>query len=104
MVLVVQVYAPGFNAKNLKTITVDVPDVFELVSTTEEGVDTGIYVDVQNIVDSLPDGDAYSPYYDDTYVSNGQVASNDNTLVLNRTDGQSVNVDLSSISGWYEGD
>jgi hypothetical protein len=54
LVIVAKVYAPGFNKYNLKTVTIDVPDVFELVSTTEEGSDTGFYINVSNIIEDLP--------------------------------------------------
>jgi len=76
------------------------PNVFELVSTTEEGWDTGIKINVSNLIDKLPEGDAYDAI-DDVYVDNG--AFEDNFIRLNRTDGDTVDVDLSSISDWYEG-
>jgi hypothetical protein len=102
-VIVAQIFAPGFNERNLKTITVDMPDVFELVNTTEQGVDTGISINVQNVVDELPEGEDTTPItYDDIYVKDGHIL--DNTMVLDRTDGTSVGIDLSNISGWYEGD
>ena len=53
LVLVVKAYAPGYNSKNLKTITVDIPEVFELVGSTEEGIDTGISINTYSIIDNL---------------------------------------------------
>ena len=44
LVLAAKVYAPGYNDENLKTIQIDVPEVFELVSTTEAGIDTGVII------------------------------------------------------------
>lgn len=106
LVVVAKVYAPGFH-KNLKTITVDMPNVFELVKTSDEGIDTGIMMTVQNTHDVLPGGeDTPEVVYDDIYVNDGSVADVDgsSTMVLGRTDGQPVNIDLSSIADWYEGD
>lgn len=103
LIIVAQLYAPGFNSKNLKTITVDIPGVFELVSTSEEGVDTGIWMNVQQVIDKLPQGDD-STYvqYDDVYVNSGSY--NDNYITLNRTNGTNVKIDVSGIIDWYEAD
>jgi hypothetical protein len=62
---------------NLKTVTVDMPDVFELVSTLEEGVDTGIGINVNPVIDKLPSGDVQDVVtYDDIYVNTGQYGNN----------------------------
>lgn len=103
LVVVAEVYAPGFNPMNLKTITVDMPDVFELVSTTQEGIDTGISINVDTVTDILPGGDSQPEVsYDDIYVNQG--AYGDNSIALNRTDGSTVNVDISEITAWYDRD
>ena len=103
LVVVAEVYAPGFNPMNLKTITVDMPDVFELVSTTQEGIDTGISINVDTVTDILPGGDSQQEVsYDDIYVNQG--AYGDNSIALNRTDGSTVNVDISEITAWYDRD
>lgn len=103
LVVVAELFAPGFNTHNLKTITVDVPNVFELVKSTEEGIDTGILVNVAGVTDVLPSGDENNGVtYNDIYVNEGNY-SEDN-IVLDRTDGSTVNVDLSRITRWYEGD
>lgn len=105
LVIVAQVYAPGFNANNLKTITVDAPDVFELVSTTEQGIDTGISIKVQEAVDILP----RDPNYDDDIVEFGDIYVNEgavegNNISLSRTDGGRVDIDLSELTEWYNDD
>ena len=103
LVLVVKIYAPGFNNQNLRTVTLDVPDVFELVKTTEEGADTGFTINVSNIVDKYPTGDElFIPSVDDIYVNEGNLGENE--LLLNRTDDSTVAVDLSSITSWYDQD
>lgn len=105
LILVAKVYAPGFNYQNLKTITVDASNVFELVKTTEEGVDTGIDINVSRIEDVLTNigtRQLSEDMYDDIYVQSGEY--NDDNIVLNRTDGTPVNVDTSEFTAWYEGD
>ena len=101
LIIVAELYAPGFNNHNLKTITVDMPNVFELVKTTEEGVDTGIMINVNNVVDILPDGDqTQDVVYDDIYVNDGEFGND--SIALGRTDGSTVTVDTSSVTGWWE--
>lgn len=103
LVVVVKLYAPGFNEQNLKTVTLDIPDVFELVSTTAEGSDSGFIINVTNIIDQLPAGDdTYNPFTEDMYVRRGEIT--DNSLVLNRTDDSNVDIDISSVTGWYDVD
>ena len=102
LVIVAEVFAPGFNRSNLKTITVDMPDVFELVKTTEEGINTGIGINVDTVNDVLPSGDAEPDItYNDIYVDEGSYG--DNIIRLDRTDGTQVGVDVSEFTAWYEG-
>lgn len=101
LVIVAELYAPGYNSRNLKTITVDMPNVFELVKTSQEGIDTGILINTANIVDILPSGEEDSGItYMDVYVNEGEY--NNNNIALRRTDGTTVNVDTSSVTGWWE--
>lgn len=104
LIIVAKLYAPGFNNNNLKTVTVDVPNVFELVGTSEEGYDTGISISINNVTGNLPSGtettDEQNTQFDDVFVNQGNVY--DNSLILSRTDLQDVDIDLSSITGWYD--
>lgn len=103
LIIVAELYAPGFNNRNLKTITVDMPNVFELVKSSEEGIDTGVTMNVRDVIDILPGGDETSDVeYNDIYVNEGE-AYGDN-IALGRTDGSIVNVDTSRITGWWEED
>lgn len=103
LVLVIKAFAPGYNNQNLRTITIDVPDVFELVKTTDEGEDTGFKIHVTDVIDKLPDGtEFYNIDVPDVYVRQGGI--NEDTLALNRTDNSTVNIDLSSITSWYNED
>lgn len=104
LIIVAQIYAPGFNVHNLKTVTLDVPDVFELVSTTQEGIDTGVSIKVDNLYDILPSGDDVTTTVipDDVYVNSGEYS--DDNIQLSRTDGSVVDVDVSRVTSWYDGD
>lgn len=79
------------------------PNVFELVKTTEEGIDTGIDINVSHVQDVLTNiGDLSGDNYDDVYVNGGEYG--DNNITLMRTDGVPVDVDTSEFTAWYEGD
>lgn len=103
IVVIAKVFAPGYNPENLKTITIDVPDVFELVDTTQEGVDTGIRMNVQMAVDALPSGeDSNVSYeYDDLHMDNAVLGDN-NIITFELNDRQTrIPLDISEQSGWY---
>lgn len=105
LVIVANVYAPGYNVENIKTIQVDMPDVFQLVSTSEEGIDTGItmFTNVESPAEGTAGADDQTDIiFDDVYV-NGGILSGTN-MILNRTDNIPVSIDLDNIAGWYEGD
>lgn len=100
LILVAKVYAPGFNTTNLKTVTVDMPDVFELVKTTAEGIDTGIVINTNLVQDVLTNIGGYDiDKYNDIYITAGRTLGDN--IVLSRTDGNPVNVDVSELTGWY---
>ena len=105
LVVVANVYAPGYNVENLKTLQVDMPDVFQLVSTTEEGIDTGVTMitDVESPTEGTANAeDHQDTTFDDVYVNGGMLVGGN--IILNRTDNIPVSIALDSVSGWYEGD
>ena len=102
LIIVAKLYAPGYNKHNLKTVTIDVPDVFELVKTSEEGVDTNYRIIVNRYEDNLPNPD--EDVVRDIYVNSGSIDIQENGLNLGLTNGQTVNVDLNSALGWYDSD
>jgi hypothetical protein len=53
LIIVAKVYAPGYNKENLKTITADIPNVFELVDNLQAGIDTGITIKVTTMADAV---------------------------------------------------
>lgn len=104
LVVVAKVYAPGYNDEDLKTVQVDVPEVFELVETTEEGIDTGVVIstDVDNAADGTAGADNQDVIFTDVYVNGGVLS--DGNIILSRTDNNPVSIDLDGVVGWYEGD
>ena len=98
LVIVAQIYAPGYNRQNLKTITVDIPDVIKLVKTSEEAIDSDVRVYVGKIVDIL--GTSTETLYVDNYVKAGTFNGDDHSIKLNRTDGHTVSIDTSELTEW----
>lgn len=79
------------------------PDVFQLVSTTEEGIDTGVimFTDVESPVDGTANAEGNQDIiFNDVYVNGGLLV--DNTMVLNRTDDIPVSINLEDVVGWYD--
>lgn len=102
LVIVAKVYAPGFNSSNVKTYTIDVPNVFELVSTSADGIDSDMFINVSTLMDKLPEGDDVNPEDLDVYIRDGGFENN--TLTLDRTNGTSLDINLNEATGWYEGE
>lgn len=104
LIVVAKVYAPGFNEANLKTITVDMDNVFELVGSTEEGIDTGISMDVnivQDILQGKNESDNPGITHEDKYLNNAEFNEDYNTIELDMSDGEHMTVDLDNRLGWY---
>ena len=89
-----QIYDSGYT-NNSRTVTVNTKNVFELVndSSLEEITDNSVLLEINNT-----DSDVRSQ---DVYVIGGTY-NNDN-IVLSRNDSASINVDVSAITGWYDG-
>lgn len=101
LVIVAKLYAPGYNSSNLKTITVDVPDVFELVSDSTEAFNSDVLVNVSHVIDVFPS--VTEPYEDmdqDVYAFQGEIDGD--KLTIQRNDGGEFDVDMSSITNWHE--
>lgn len=118
LVIVAEIYYPGYNVENIKTIQADVPDVFELVSTSEEGIDTGVILSVNvespvgddinqgtdpgSEIEPTPEPSYPDIIFDDIYVTEG--ATSGTNIILNRTDNTPVSINLNDIAGWYDED
>lgn len=104
LLITAKLYCPGFNETNTKTVTLDIPNIFELVPTTEQGVDGDVTINVRNIRDILSQ-DTFETTVDDIYTEEGSISDEDlSTLTLNRTDGVGVDIDLDPITTIYEAD
>lgn len=98
IVLVLGIYSPGYNMNNIRTISVDYDNAFELVSSTEEADAEGsAIINIDGI-----NNPSFWENPDDIYTQSGVYQSGQ--LNLRLTNGDNVNVDMSSIDKWYEGD
>lgn len=102
LIIVAEVYCPGFNMANLKTVTVDIPEVIELVKTSAEGVDGDVTANVEDVIDIIGGYNTNSDVQPDVYVNSGSYS--DNEIVLGRTDNTTVSIDTSEFTAWHEGD
>ena len=105
LVIIAKLYAPGFNSKNLKTVTIDIPNVFELVGTTDESSDTDVHATVRNVLDVLPSGENDNVSVSvDNYVTDGRISEDNSEMLLDRTDGYTIPIDISGISRFIDAD
>jgi hypothetical protein len=74
IVIVAKLYEPGFSCNNLRTVTMDYENIFTLVNSSEEGVDTAVtmnvgvseqFVTLEGDTDVIA-GKTYSVYADST--------------------------------------
>ena len=74
IVIVAKLYEPGFSCNNLRTVTMDYENIFTLVNSSEEGVDTAVtmnvgvseqFVTLEGDTDIIA-GKTYSVYADST--------------------------------------
>lgn len=94
VIVIVNIYDQDY-PRGIRTMTIDIKNVFELVRTTEEADINGpaqIEVDDHSI-----NGDV-----SDVFIVSGSYSNNG--IRLRRNDNGVVSIDVSPISGWYEGD
>lgn len=93
LVLVAKIADAGYK-NNLRTVTINNNNVFELVSDSEEsGVENPVQIEIINQSSVEP--------LQDVYVVAGSYS--DDTVHLHRNDNSVVDVDVSPITSWYEG-
>lgn len=95
MIIVAKIFAPGY-MNNVRTITLDYKNVFELVNSLSES-DTDIPTDI-DIDDPTTEPEVSD--VTDVYVVSGQYRNN--SINIKRNDNRTINIDVSPISGWYE--
>ena len=92
LIVTAQVYDDGYE-DNVRTVTVDYKNVFELVSSSEESdVNDAVQISINNI--SEP------PSTHDYFVISGSYDNNE--ILLQRNDNATIHVDIDPVSGWYE--
>ena len=52
LIIVAKLYVPGYNHNNVRTVTIDLPEVFELVSSSEEAYNSDITINVHRIYEA----------------------------------------------------
>ena len=91
LVITAEVYDSGYK-HNTRTVTANYKDVVELVKNSEDE-------DTPTNIVFVPD--EYTPIGEDRYVVDGNYRNNH--ITLERNDGVEVDVDISNVSAWYEG-
>jgi hypothetical protein len=97
LIVVAELYVDGYGFNNIKTVTVDKEDVFTLVSTSEEGIDGDVVIDVDKV-----DIDDQTIPTDDIHVQSGSV--NEQNIQLQLNNGLVVDVPFGDVFDWNEGD
>jgi hypothetical protein len=94
LIVIAEVYDSGYG-DNKRVVSTRLNDVFELVS---EDVDqSDIAENPVNIEIITTEEEENVP---DTYIVRGSYGNNN--IRLDRNDSNSINIDISPISGWYE--
>lgn len=93
LIVVARVYDAGFPG-NVRTVTVNYNSVFELVGDSIDATDDPVQIEINN------ESELEAPQ--DVYVVAGSYSDDD--IELRRNDNTVVNIDISPITGWYEGD
>ena len=91
MIVVARVLDNNYEC-NSRTVTARLNNVFELVEDPDEAVDNPVQI---NIIDSED-----TPTVQDVYVINGSY--NDGNIRLSRNDSETVDINISEITSWYE--
>lgn len=93
LIVTARINAPGFKG-NTRTVTADYKNLFELVRDSETGIDSPVQIEINNNADENP--------LEDVYVVAGSYT--DDNIKLKRNDRGVVNIDVSPITSWYEGE
>lgn len=93
LVIVAKVFDPGYN-NNLRTVTVNYNNVFEIVKDSKDATDSPVQIEINS--------DSNLSQLQDVYVISGHYSDND--VRLRRNDNSVINVDISPITSWYEGE
>lgn len=100
LIVIGNIYDEGYSG-NKRTITIDQNKLFELVKTSEEaGVTNDIEIQNNPVYIEITNSDSnLTPQ--DIYVTAGTYGND--AITLSRNDSNAITVDVSPITGWYEG-
>lgn len=94
LILIAKIADPGYKDFQ-RTVTINNNNIFELVGDSEEeGVDNPVQIEIVDQSSTEP--------LQDVYVIAGGYS--DKTVHLRRNDNSVIDVDVSPITSWYEGD
>ena len=92
LIIFATVYDPGYKNSE-RTISANINHAFELVEDSDDAIDNPVQLEIYNSDDTV---------VHDAFVISGSY-SND-SIIINRNDGTNVNIDVSPMYSWYEGD
>ena len=99
LVIIAKLYSPNFPNK-IRTITIDVPNVFELVKSSVDS-DDDVFGLIKIECYELPSKDDREEFSGDRYLNDIVTNGEDHTITFSRNDGDSFVVDLNDMNDWY---
>lgn len=102
IIVVAKLYEPGYSPNNLRTVTTDYENVFTLVSTSEEGTDSPVTLNINGTEDSGEEPEPGDTV--DIHAESGTFNKANGLVDIVLNNGDSFNIDLSDEILWYEGD
>lgn len=93
LTIIAKIYDPAYK-NNSRTVSATLPGMFELVDSQMEAIDNPVQIEIVNTDDTES--------LQDVYVIAGKY--DNNSITVNRNDRGIVDIDISPITQWYEGD
>lgn len=95
IVIVAKIYEPGFAPNDLRTVTMDYENIFTLVNTSEDGVDSAVTLEVNSPGEHVPDN----------FAIGGSLTGDKKKIKIDMNDDSTnFNIDISEETAWYNGD
>ena len=100
LIIVARVFDAGYK-NNERIVTANYKNVFELISDSQECVNNPVQISISNLpVDEVqPENPEVN--VNDIYVTSGRY--NDNYIKLSRNGASTIDIDVSAITDWYNG-
>lgn len=93
LVVIAKIFDAGYKNQH-RTVTTNYNNIFELVTDSEDATDESVQIEINNSSDPEP--------LKDVYVVAGSYS--DDSIHINRNDSAVIDIDVSPITNWYEGD